>query len=249
MNASPRRPEHGRLIRKLESISFFDDSDRSAVAGLPLRTRSVEAGEVLIEQGSVPTECCFVVEGLVSRYTVTASGGRQIVSFHIAGDLPDRDSLHLPRLDHGVSSISAARVAFIPHKSLMPLLPSHPNISVALWRDGVVDAGIFRQWLTSAGRRSAKQSVAHLVCEMFARMEALGLADGDHFSFPVTQTQLGDALGLSSVHVNRTLQELRTDGLISWKSSVVTIHDSPALKEVGDFDSAYLKLKPMPKSN
>ena len=238
-------PEHGRLIRKFESISKLNASDRDALAGLPLRSRSVEAGVDVIAQGSTPTECCFVIEGLMCRYAVTSSGGRQIVSFHISGDMPDRDSLHLPHLDHSVGSISAARVAFIPHVELVPLLRTHPNIAIALWRDGVVDAGVFRQWLTGVGRRSAKERVAHLICEMFSRMDALGLADGDHFSFPVTQAQLADAVRLSSVHVNRTLQELRLDGLLSWKGSIVTIHENAKLREVADFDPAYLDLKPM----
>lgn len=237
--------EHGRLIRKLESLTRLEACEREALARLPIRTRSVEAGVDVIEQGSVPTECCFVIQGLLCRYAITAAGGRQIVAFHIAGDLPDRDSLHIAHLDHSVGSISAARVAFIPHAAIGPLVDKHPMIAVAMWRDAVVEAGVFRQWLTSVGRRTAKQRIAHLICEMFIRMERLGLADGDHFSFPVTQTQIGDALGLSAVHVNRTLQDLRAEGLISWKSSIVTVHDDDELRAVGDFDPAYLELKPM----
>lgn len=236
-------PEHGRLIRKLESVTTLDAEDRRAVAELPLRTRSVEAGVDVIPQGSTPSECCFVVEGWMCRYVLTANGSRQIVAFHIPGDLPDRDSLHLPHLDHAVSSISNGRVAFIPHDAILSLLKARPNLAVAFWRDAVVDAGVFRQWLTSVGRRTAKQRVAHLICEMFTRMEGLGLADGDHFSFPVTQAQLGDALGLSSVHINRTLQELKAEGVISWRGSIVTIHDEQQLREIGDFDPGYLELK------
>jgi CRP-like cAMP-binding protein len=239
-------PEHNRLIRKLESVSTLDAADHSALAGLPLRTQSVQAGVDVIPQGSKPTECCFVIDGWMSRYTIAGDGGRQIVSFHIAGDLPDRDSLHLPHLDHAIGSISAATIAFIPHTALTPLIRRRPNIAVALWRDAVVDAGVFRQWLTSVGRRTARQRVAHLICEMFTRMQGLGLTEGDHFAFPVTQAQLGDALGLSSVHVNRTLQALRTEGLISWKASVLTIHQHDALCTVAEFDPAYLALKPMP---
>lgn len=241
--------EHGRLIRKLESLTRLDASDRDALGRLPLRTRSVHAGVDIIQQGSVPTECCFVVQGLLCRYALTATGARQIVAFHIAGDLPDRDSLHIGHLDHSIGSISEARLAFIPHDAIATLLESHPSISVAMWRDSVVDAGVFRQWLTSVGRRSARQRVVHLICEMFTRMERLGLADGDHFSFPVTQHQFADALGLSAVHVNRTLQELRAQGLISWKSSIVTIHNWDELQAVGDFDSGYLNLKPMPANH
>ena len=239
----PPSAEHGRLISKLASIAELDDADRQAISGLPLRTRSVEAGVDLIAEGAAPTECCFVVEGLVSRYSITANGARQIVSFHIAGDLPDRDSIHLFRLDHTIASISPARVAFIPHADLARAFDKRPRISVALWRDAVVDGGVYRQWLTSVGRRTAKQRIAHLVCEVFARMRAVGLADDDHFSFPVTQVHLGDALGLSAVHINRTLQELRQDGVIAWRGTVVTIPDWDALAAAGDFDPSYLKLR------
>jgi len=237
--------EHARLILKLSSIAPLLQADTDALAGLPLRTRSLRAGEDIVLQGDSPTECCFVIDGLICRYILTSGGGTQIVSFHIPGDLPDRDSLHLPHLDHSIAAISQARVAFIPHEALQDLATRFPNIAVALWRDAVIDAGVFRQWLASLGRRNAKQRVAHLICEVFSRMADLGLADGDHFRFPVTQSQLGDALGLSSVHINRTLQELRAEKLIVWNGPVVTIPSLEDLSEAGEFDPSYLRLKPL----
>jgi CRP-like cAMP-binding protein len=239
--------EHGRLIRQLESLTPLTAEVREALADLPFSTQSVPGGVDVVEQGAVPTACCLVIEGLMCRYALTPSGGRQIVAFHIPGDLPDRDGMHLPHLDHAVASISPSRVAYIPHVALTALVERHPSIGVALWRDAVVDSGVFRQWLISVGRRTAKERIAHLICEMHTRMEALGLADGDHFSFPITQAQVGDALGLSAVHVNRSLQELRGDDLISWKGSIITIHDYPALRDMGDFDPAYLELRPLPR--
>jgi CRP-like cAMP-binding protein len=213
-----------------------------------VRTRSMEAGFDLIREGATPTECCFVIDGLLCRYATTGEGGRQIVSFHIPGDLPDRDSLHLAQMDHSVGTLSAARVAFIPHAAVVRLIENFPNLAVAMWRDSVVDGGVYRQWLTSVGRRTSRQRLAHLICETFARMQAVGLADADHFQFPVTQNQLADALGLSAVHINRTLQELRREGLVSWKGPVVTISDQAALRHVGDFDPAYLLLKPLARA-
>ena len=244
--AASSSPEHARLIAKFESVSTLDAIDREAIASLPLRTRSVEAGADVLAAGNHAGDCCFVVEGLLCRYAVTGAGGRQIVSFHIPGDLPDRDSLHLERLDYSIGAMSAARVAFMPRPALARLVATFPNVAMAMWRDSVLDGGVYRQWLTSVGRRKAKQRLAHLICETFARMEAVGLADPGHFHFPVTQGQLGDALGLSAVHINRTLQELRTEGLLSWKGPVVTIPDLAALALVGDFDAAYLQLKPTP---
>ena len=236
-------PEHGRLITKLGSVSRLDDADRSAVAALPMRTRSIEAGADLIPEGSVPDECCFVIDALVCRYALTSEGNRQIVSVHIPGDLPDRDSLHLNRLDHGIATLAPSRLAFIAHSALRPVVEALPNVAIAFWRDAVVDGGIYRQWLTSVGRRNSRQRLAHLICETFTRMQAVGLSDGDHFNFPITQAQLGDALGLSTVHINRTLQELRQDELVAWKSSIVTILDWDGLRRAGDFDPAYLQLR------
>lgn len=237
-------PEHGRLIVKLESIARLEAHDREAIAALPLRKRSVEAGVDIVAHGAIPTECSFVIDGLLCRYALTGEGNRQIVSFHIPGDLPDRDSLHMAALDHSVGSLSAARIAFIPHAALYRLVETHPNIALAFWRDAVAEGGVYRQWLTSIGRRTAKQRLAHVICETFARMEAVGQADSGQFHFPVTQGQLGDALGLSSVHINRTLQELRNDGLLTWKGTVVTILEPERLREAGDFDPSYLRLKP-----
>jgi CRP-like cAMP-binding protein len=243
MAIAPPSPEHARLIHKLSSISALDTGDVAALATLSLRTRSLEAGVEIIAHGATSIECCFIIEGWLCRYALTKAGGRQIVSFHIPGDIPDRDGLHTDRMDYGIGAISAARVAFIAHADLWPLIHSRPNIALALWRDGILDAAVSREWLTGLGRRTAKQRLAHLICEMFARMETLGLADQDHFSFPVTQSQLGDALGLSTVHVNRMLQDLRAANLISWKSTVLTVQDAQALRSLADFDPSYLQLK------
>ena len=235
--------EHGRLISKLDSIGRLNADDRVAVAGLPLRTRTVDAGDDLVLEGSSPTECLVVLDGLLARYNLVRDGERQIHSFHIPGDLPDRDTLHVGVMDHSICALSSARVAFIPHEAITALLNARPNIAVALWRDSIIDGGIYRQWLTGVGRRSAKQRVAHLICETFVRMGAVGLAENDHFYFPVTQSQLGDALGLTAVHVNRTLQELRQAGLITWKGTVVSVPDVEALQHAGDFDRTYLHLR------
>jgi CRP-like cAMP-binding protein len=128
--------------------------------------------------------------------------------------------------------------------SLSPILERLPNLAIALWRDAVIDGGIYRQWLTGVGRRTAKQRVAHLICETFDRMEAVGLTNDDHFSFPVTQAQMGDALGLSPVHVNRTVQELRQESLITWKGGVMGVPVRQALERAGDYDPTYLRLRP-----
>jgi CRP-like cAMP-binding protein len=236
-------PELGRLIEKLDSIAKLNAEDRAEIARLPIRTRSIAAGADVVSEGDEPHDCCLVVDGLLARYNLVRDGERQIHSFHVPGDLPDRDSLHVRRMDHGIVALSSARVAFISHGALLDLVENRPNIGVALWRDAVVDAAVYRQWLVNVGRRNARQRLAHLVCEMFVKMTAVGLAEKDHFNFPVTQNQLADATGLTAVHVNRTLGELKRQDLIEWRGSVVTIANLPLLEQVGEFDPAYLHLK------
>lgn len=232
-----------RLVEKLSSIARLKPEDRAAINRLPHRSRSVAGGADVVSEGNEARECCLVLEGLFARYNLVRDGQRQIHSFHIPGDLPDRDSLHVRTMDHGIGAMSAGRVAFIPHAAVLEPVENYPNIGVALWRDAVVDGAVYRQWLVNVGRRNAKQRLAHLVCEMFVKMKAVGLAESDHFYFPATQSQLADATGLTAVHVNRTLRELRRDGLVEWKGAVVTIPNLPLLEQFAEFDPSYLHLK------
>jgi CRP-like cAMP-binding protein len=239
-------PDLSRLVDKLDSISRLDANDRVQIEQLPSRTRSIEAGADIIAEGDEVHECCLVLEGLVGRYNMVRDGERQSHSFHVAGDLPDRDSLHVQTMDHSIVALSAARVAFIPHVAVLALIERRPNVAVAFWRDAIVEGAIYRQWLVNVGRRNAKQRLAHLTCEMFVKMDAVGLAEKDHFFFPVMQAQLADATGLTPVHINRTLRALRQAGLLHWKGAIVTIPNLGLLEAFADFDPKYLHLKRPP---
>jgi CRP-like cAMP-binding protein len=163
------------------------------------------------------------------------------MSFHTSGDIPDLQSLHLKILDHSIAAVGVpAMLAFIQHQDLHDITRQHPGIAAALWRETLIDAAIFREWMVGLGRRAADQRFAHLVCEMALRMKAVGLADHQTYDFPVTQSDLGDALGLSTVHVNRVLQEIRKKGLLEFKGSRITIRDWKGLEELGQFDPIYL---------
>jgi CRP-like cAMP-binding protein len=140
--------------------------------------------------------------------------------------------------------MSACKVAFIQHPHMRELCHSYPNLADAFWRETLIYGSIFREWLLCLGRRSASEHMAHIFCEFLLRLKAMGLAENNSFSFPVTQSELGDALGLSNVHVNRVAQEMRAKNLISWEKNTVTILDWQGLVELGEFDEKYLHLKP-----
>ncbi|GAC1333867.1 MAG: hypothetical protein NVSMB26_15660 [Beijerinckiaceae bacterium] len=146
-------------------------------------------------------------------------------------------------MDHSLATIVASKAAFIPHDALRDLSHAHPRIADVFWRDTLIDAAIFRQWLAGVGRKSAHDRIAHLFCEMFFKLKAVGLASADKFYLPITQTEIGDALGLSTVHVNRSIQELRGEGLITLIDHHLTIDNWEGLKETAMFDPTYLHLR------
>ena len=243
MATSPPSREHARLIRKLESIGFLGADEIAAICELPLELRTFPDGADLVRECDVPSHCCLIIEGLAARYKLTGDGQRQIMSFHWAGDVPDLQSLHLRTMDHSLTAITPVTAAFIPHDSIHRLVAAYPRIGSLLWRDTLIDAAIFREWLTSVGRRSAYSRIAHLLCELYLRARAVGLTGDQTMEMPITQAELGDALGLSSVHVNRSLQELRRDGLIVSRGRMLVITDWPGLQAAGDFDPTYLHIQ------
>ena len=131
------------------------------------------------------------------------------MSFYIPGDIPDLQSLHLEVMDHSLATVVTSKVAFIPHEVVRSFLRAHPRIADVFWRDTLIDAAVFREWVVNVGRRDAYARIAHVLCEVYVRLRAVGLVNGQAFEMPITQAELGDATGLSTVHVNRTLQELR----------------------------------------
>ena len=233
---------HERLLRKLKSIAELSPNDERAVARLPLTLETRPADTDIVRDGDRPSQCCLIVEGFACRYKITPGGRRQIMSFHIPGDVPDVQSLHLRTMDHSLGTLTPCRLAFVTHASLRDLLLRHPRVADAFWRDTLIDAAVFREWMVGIGRRSAYQRIAHVLCEMLVRLKAVGLAKDHSYALPITQDELGDALGLSSVHVNRVLQELRDQGLIVLGGGRVSAPDWEGLKAAGEFDPTYLHL-------
>ncbi|WP_441011847.1 Crp/Fnr family transcriptional regulator [Methylobacterium sp. NMS12] len=231
------------LLRKLESIGTLSDVERQAIQGLPVRTQTLNARQDIVRDGDRPSHCCLILDGWACRYKLLHEGRRQILSFHIAGDVPDLQTLHLPTMDHSLATVTKATVAFIPHESLRELTVNFPSIGALLWRDTLVDAGIFREWITGLGRRSAFERIAHLFCEMYLKLQAVGLAGDFRCRMPTTQNDLADALGLTPVHVNRVLRDMRGLALITLRSSTLVIEAWDELLRVAEFDPTYLHLE------
>jgi CRP-like cAMP-binding protein len=230
------------LIRKLETIFSLDENERAAVVNLPLQVMSLRADQDVVREGDRPTRCCALLEGFACTFKVTAEGKRQITAFHIPGDIPDLQSLHLEVLDSSLGTLTPCTVGFIQHEALHDLCDRHPRLARALWRETLIDAAIFREWTVNLGRREGYARVAHILCELMVRLKAVGLAKDHTCEIPITQIEFADAAGLSNVHVNRVLQELRRDGLIVFKGSTLSVPDWDKLSRAGEFDTTYLHL-------
>lgn len=231
------------LLRRLNSIYALDEDDIAVVDRLPIQLVDLRADEDIIREGDRPTRCCFIVSGMTCWFKITGKGQRQILSFHVVGDLPDLQSIHLSKMDSTLSAVSPCRIAFVPHHALHAVCEERPKVASALWRMTLIDAAVFREWVANVGGRQAYARMAHLLCEMTMRLGAVGLAENYVCNLPITQGELADATGMSTVHVNRTLQALRRNGLVDWRDSKLTILDWPGLQKAGDFDPGYLHLR------
>jgi CRP-like cAMP-binding protein len=239
MKAKEGMPLDG-LARKLGRLAKLGEEDLRAIAALPHSVEDVPASRCLVREGQEPDRCCLLVAGYAFRHKLTQEGARQIVSIHLPGDILDLQHLFLSKADHNVQAMTRARVAWIPSAELKRVARERPRIGEALWRDALVDASIFREWVLNVGRRDAKTRIAHMLCEFAARGEAAGLGSAARFELPMTQEQIADATGLTPVHVNRMLRALSEDGVIARGNGEVRIADWSRMRAVADFDPAYL---------
>ena len=230
------------LLRRLQAIATPSEEERSVLSSLSGTTRQFRAHDDIVRIGDVPSVVCLLLEGMACRYKVSADGKRQIMSFHIPGDVPDMQSLFIDVMDHSLSALVPTTVLAIRHEIMRGIIEGYPRIAHLLWRETLIDAAVYREWIVMRDR-PAYPRIAHLFCELFLRMQAIGLTNNNTCDLPLTQSQMGDALGLSNVHVNRTLQELRAEGLIVLEGGTLTILDWDGLKEAGEFDPLYLHLR------
>src|SRR3954469_23352045 len=236
-------PALNSLIRRLETITSLSDGEKNGILNLPAKLTHLRADVDIVREGDRPSQCCLLVEGFLSRYKMLSDGTRQIMAFYVPGEIPDLLSLHIDVMDHNLATMVPSKVAYIPHGAIGRLIEQNPGIGNAFWRDTLIDAGLFREWIVNLGSRDAYSRIGHLICEVFLKLKAVGLTKDNSFDFPITQAEIGDATGLSTVHVNRSIQELRGDGLIKLEKGRCTILDLGRLEEAAKFDPSYLHLK------
>lgn len=238
------------LTRRLEEYTHLTDADRAQLALLSCQAaHTIEARRDLLREGDAPRCLYLIVEGWGYHYRTLRDGRLQIVDFAIPGDLCDLNLFILDRMDHAIGALTELRVAEVGRELLRRIITNHPNITTALWWQELVSKSIHREWIVNVGQRNALERIAHLCCEMFLRLKSVGLTDGFSCHFPPTQRDLGDATGLTSVHVNRTLQELRREGLIILEGKTLTIPDMRALQRAGLFNPAYLHHRRLHRHN
>jgi CRP-like cAMP-binding protein len=228
------------MVRRIERRSPLSPADRQTLMSLPHTVRRLGANAHIIRDGDAPEFCALLLSGFAFRYKLTGEGARQIISLHIAAEFLDLQNSFLGVADNSVQTLTECEVALIPLPVIHDLALSNPAIGRALWIDTLIDASIFREWVVNVGRRDSRARVAHILCEFSLRLEAAGMAQNHRYELPMTQEQLADAVGLTSVHVNRVLRQLAEEGLIERNRRAITIADWGRLRDAGDFNERYL---------
>jgi CRP-like cAMP-binding protein len=231
------------LARHLQSIAVLSDQSKTALACIPMRILDIEKDQDLVREGERATSSCLILEGFAVSSKTTGEGKRQIMAYHLPGDIPDLQSLHLGVLDTTLQTITPCKVGFIKHETLDKVCERHPELAKAFWKWTLIAASIFREWVLNVGQRDAKTRIAHVLCETLVRMRAIGLANGQRCEFAMTQNELADSTGVTVVHANRMLQELRSEQLVSLNGRLLEALDWDELKRAGDFDPTYLHLR------
>ncbi|RYD56767.1 MAG: Crp/Fnr family transcriptional regulator [Sphingomonadales bacterium] len=237
-------PFLAQLTRKLAARTASEPGEHEAIAALAWKRRDFPAASYILREGQPPIRCGFIIEGYAYRQKLAVTGEREIVSILVPGDLIDLQNLYLDQTDHDVVSLTAVALAEVAITDLRELARQRPAIAARMWRDALVEASIYREWLLNIGRRPAKARLAHLLCEFHARLRVIGRCGEMEYELPMTQEQLGDAMGLTPVHVNRVLKMLETDGLIRREKRQIKVIDWERLRAAADFNERYLHLEP-----
>jgi CRP-like cAMP-binding protein len=235
------------LLLKLRVRDLVSLEEERVLLDSVSEIRDIAAGRTIVRAGVILNESNLLVEGIIARYKDLADGQRQIMELHVAGDFVDLHGFLLKRLEHHVGALTAVRIAVFPHDRLRRITEDHPHLARMLWFSTLMDASIHREHILSVGRRSAQSRIAHLLCELYLRLEAVDLAAEGRFDLPLTQADIADVSGLTSVHVNRMLKSLRDDGLLTFRSGEVMIHDWERLQQVAEFSPDYLYLERRPR--
>jgi CRP-like cAMP-binding protein len=232
------------LFQRLQTTTGAGPDDLIALKALPYTLRQFRANQTIVGDGESPSECCLVADGFCVRAKTVADGRRQILSIHIPGDLPDLQNLHLATTDHDLVALSDCTLAFIAHAALRELFRSRSSVGDIFWRDTLLDAAVSREWIVNVGQRAAHSRLAHLIVELRERLRLIGRVAGNVIAMPLTQEQLGEAMGMTSVHTNRILRQLRMDGVVEFQRGTVKILNENKLQRLAQFDGRYLHLRP-----
>ena len=232
----------GPFVRKVEKQGRLTDEERDVLTSMSARTKVFRRHEEIVAEGSRPDYSTLIVDGFAIRHNHLRDGRRQITAVHVPGDFADLHSFLLKHLDDGVAALTTCTVAFVGHSDLKQITQRYPYLTRVLWFTTLVDGAVHRAWMTGLGAMEAHERVAHFFCEFRDRLRWVELVNQDHYDLPLTQEELADTLGMSGVHMNRTLQDLRGQGLISVKGKAVTINDWERLKQLAQYDPDYLHL-------
>lgn len=229
---------------KMEQFTRFSRAERARLDTLVTqRQRAYDAREDIIAQGVHSDHCHVLLSGFACRYAILPDGQRQIMAFLVPGDLCDAEIFVLNKMDHAIGALVPSVTATIPADAMRLLLREISSVSEALWWGTMTDLAVLRERIVDHGRRTATARIAHLLYEMLVRHRIVEETVGDAFDFPITQSDLADATGLTASHVNRVLQRFRDEGIIEWRSRVLTIRDAARLRDIGQFTADYLHLQ------
>jgi CRP-like cAMP-binding protein len=232
------------LVRRLRTSSGISDDDVKEIEQLPIAVRQYPAETPVVRDGERATDCCLIADGFCARSKTIPSGKRQILSIHIPGEIPDLMSLFLHVMDHDLSTLTPCTLGFIRHETLRKLHQRSPSVAELFWRDTLIDSAMFREWIVNVGQRPAPARLAHVMIELRERLRVIERLDGNSFEMPLTQEQIGEALGITAVHANRVIKQLRQEGIVELHRGRVTVLDERKFLDLADFDGRYLHQSP-----
>lgn len=241
------RGELAAQFLKLRCRDAVSDDEEQALERACAGFREAKPKEVLVHERRPQTQSHLLLDGIVARQSTLSDGRRQIVALHVPGDFVDLHSFLVQSLEHDVVALTPVRIALFPHAGLRAITETHPHLARMLWLSTLLDAALHREWVLTVGRRTAKERVAHLLCELHARMKVVERTTGNSYQLPLSQTDIADACGLTNVHVNRVLRQLREAGLARFKTRTVEILDPDGLAAAAEFDPFYLHLGGFPR--
>lgn len=230
------------LIAKLSHFAPLSHEDAHALDELCVKEERLAARVDIYAEGDAPRSAFVVTRGMACRYRLLSDGRRQILSFLLPGDFCDLHGFLLTTMDHSVATIVPTRIAAIERDAVIDLVALRPRLGAALWWSTMQEEAIQRERIVALGRRNARGRVAYLLCELVWRQRAVGLGEEHAIRLPLTQAELADTLGLTSVHINRVLQEFRKSGLITLEHRRLALRDSERLQGIAEFNQSYLHL-------